>query len=34
VRQQPPPYQQHQGGHGYGNKPHKRRKSFLEELFD
>jgi Zn-finger nucleic acid-binding protein len=21
-------------GHGYGYKPHKRRKSFLEELFD
>ena len=21
-------------GHGYGHKPHKRRKSFLEELFD
>jgi uncharacterized protein len=34
VRQQPPAYQQHQGGHSYGNKPHKRRKSFLEELFD
>ena len=41
----PPPPQQQQGGHwaqqpqghyghGYGNKPHKRRKSFLEELFD
>ena len=29
-----PPYQQHQGQHVYGNKPHKRRKSFLEELFD
>jgi len=33
----PPPQQQHyqepyQGG--YGHKPHKRRKSFLEELFD
>ena len=28
--------QQHQQnyGHGYGNKPYKRRKSFLEELFD
>ncbi len=25
--------QQHQG-HGYGGKPYKRRKSFLEELFD
>ena len=21
-------------GHGYGHKPHKRRKSFLEEIFD
>ena len=38
----PPPQQQapwgHQPqgqyGHGYGHKPHKRRKSFLEELFD
>ena len=29
----PPP--QHQPyGHGYHGKPHKRRKSFLEELFD
>jgi len=29
----PPP--QHQPyGHGYGHKPYKRRKSFLEELFD
>jgi len=27
---QPP----HQGDHGYGHKPHKRRKSFLEDLFD
>ncbi len=27
-----PPQQQY--GHGYGHKPHKRRKSFLEELFD
>ena len=26
--------QQQQYGHGYGHKPHKRRKSFLEELFD
>ena len=34
VRQQPPAYQQHQGSHSYGHKPHKRRKSFLEELFD
>ena len=24
----------HSGHHGYGHKPHKRRKSFLEELFD
>jgi Zn-finger nucleic acid-binding protein len=31
----PPPYPQQQPyGHGYGSKPHKRRKSFLEELFD
>ncbi len=29
-----PAYQQHQGQHVYGHKPHKRRKSFLEELFD
>ena len=30
---QPP--QQHYGqGYGYGHKPYKRRKSFLEELFD
>ena len=29
-----PSYQQHQGQHVYGHKPHKRRKSFLEELFD
>jgi Zn-finger nucleic acid-binding protein len=27
-----PPQQQH-GGHGYG-KPHKKRKSFFEEMFD
>lgn len=26
--------QQQYGGHGYGSKPHKRRKSFFEELFD
>lgn len=26
------PHQAHQ--HGYGYRPHKRRKSFLEELFD
>jgi Zn-finger nucleic acid-binding protein len=25
---------QAQYGHGYGHKPYKRRKSFLEELFD
>ena len=29
----PQPHQQN-FGHGYGNKPYKRRKSFLEELFD
>ena len=40
-----PPHQQQQqpwgqqpqqpyGGHGYGQKPYKRRKGFLEELFD
>ena len=28
------PQQQPYGGHGYGHKPHKRRKGFLEELFD
>ena len=28
-----PPPQQHYG-HGYHGKPYKRRKSFLEELFD
>jgi Zn-finger nucleic acid-binding protein len=27
-------YQQQPYGQGYGHKPHKRRKSFLEELFD
>ena len=40
--QQPQPHQQsapwgvppQQYGHGYGHKPHKRRKSFLEDLFD
>ena len=26
--------QPHSGHHGYGHKPYKRRKSFLEELFD
>ena len=25
---------QHQGQHGYGHKPYKKRKSFLDELFD
>ena len=37
----PPPQQgpwnqqpQEHYGHGYGHKPYKRRKSFLEELFD
>lgn len=29
----PPPQQQHYG-QGYHGKPYKRRKSFLEELFD
>ena len=29
-----PQHQQPYGGHGYGHKPYKRRKSFLEELFD
>ena len=28
------PPQQQFPGHGYHGKPHKRRKSFLEELFD
>lgn len=33
--QQPTPQPQHQQyGHGYGHKPYKRRKSFLEDLFD
>ena len=32
--QQPHYPPQGQYGHGYGHKPHKRRKSFLEELFD
>ena len=32
--QQQQPYQQHQGQHGYGHKPYKKRKSFLGELFD
>lgn len=33
---QPPHPGHHPGqyGHGYGYKPYKRRKSFLEELFD
>ena len=33
---QPPqqPYGQGNYGGGYGHKPHKRRKGFLEELFD
>ena len=31
----PPQWSQPYGqSHGYGHKPHKRRKSFLEELFD
>ena len=29
----PPPQQQHYG-HGHHGKPYKRRKNFLEELFD
>ena len=29
-----PDQQRHSGNYGYGHKPHKRRKSFLEELFD
>ena len=33
-RQQQPSYQQHQGNHAYGQKPYKKRKSFLDELFD
>ena len=28
------PQHQQSFGQGYGHKPHKRRKSFLEELFD
>ena len=31
---QQPSYQQHQGNHAYGQKPYKKRKSFLNELFD
>ena len=30
----PQAYQQHQGRHAYGQKPYKRRKSLLDELFD
>jgi hypothetical protein len=33
-RQQQQQYQQHQGQHAYGQKPYKKRKSFLNELFD
>jgi Zn-finger nucleic acid-binding protein len=33
-RQQQQSYQQHQGQHGNGHKPYKRRKTFLDELFD
>ena len=35
-QQQGGPWAQQQAdyGHGYGHKPHKRRKSFLEDLFD
>jgi uncharacterized protein len=35
--QQPDPWSaapRHSDDYGYGRKPHKRRKSFLEELFD
>ena len=35
AQQQGRPWgQQPQGHHGHGYKPHKRRKSFLEDLFD
>ena len=39
FQQQQQPYQQqqgqqHHGQHGYGQKPYKKRKSFLDELFD
>ena len=43
ASQQPQPQHAQQGpwgappqqyGHGYGHKPYKRRKSFLEDLFD
>ena len=33
-QQQQQSYQQHQGNHAYGQKPYKKRKSFLDELFD
>ncbi len=33
-QQQQQSYQQHQGQHAYGQKPYKKRKSFLNELFD
>jgi Zn-finger nucleic acid-binding protein len=29
-----PDQARHSGHHGHGHKPYKRRKSFLEELFD
>ena len=32
--QRQPSYQQHQGNQAYGQKPYKKRKSFLDELFD
>ena len=37
IPQQPDPWaarSRHPDEHGYGRKPYKRRKSFLEELFD
>ena len=36
AAQAPPPQAQwsQPQGHGYGHKPYKKRKSFLEELFD
>ena len=33
-RPQASPWQDQSGHPGYGHRPHKRRKSFLEELFD
>ena len=34
ASQAPQPAAPQQYGHGYGHKPYKRRKSFLEDLFD